>query len=116
MAMDELLQILYGTHPKSVRLYPEAEKTINFLREKKSVSREELASFLGIDISTSNGKKHFYTLISPMFNKILVSERSGKTVLYHLSYDMFRVYIDGIRRKVKYYLTNNTEDTEEEKK
>jgi hypothetical protein len=48
-----------------------------------------------------------------MFGKILVSERRGKTVFYHLSYDMFRVYLDGIRRKAKYYLSKNDEIKDE---
>jgi len=112
--MEELLQIIYGTHPKSVKLYPEAERVINLLREKKSITREELASYLNIDLNNANGKKHFYNLISPMFGKILISERSGKMVVYHLSYDLFRVYLDGIRRKSKYYLLKNVDDEKEE--
>lgn len=112
--MEELLQIIYGTHPKSVKLYAEAEKIINSLREKKSISREELAASLNIDLNDPKGKKHFYNLISPMFGKILVSERNGKTVIYHLSYDLFRVYLDGIRRKSKYYLLGNSDDVKEE--
>ncbi|MGC8516374.1 MAG: hypothetical protein ACP5MT_00565 [Candidatus Acidifodinimicrobium sp.] len=107
--MDDLLRLVYGTHPKSVRLYPEARKVIDYLREKGSVKRDELANLLGTDLNSSAGKKHFYTIISPMFDKILVSERNGKEVYYHLSYDLFRVYIDGIRRKSKYYLLSNPE-------
>ncbi len=112
--MEELLYMLYGTHPKSRKLYNEAEKIINLIREKGEVKREELADYLGIDLHSQNGKKHFYNLISPMFNRILVSERKGKVVYYRLSYDLFRVYIDGIRRKAKYYLISNTENQNEE--
>lgn len=111
MAMDELLFLLYGNHPKSGKLYPEAERAIVFIRDKKTVSREELATFLNLDINVPKDKKHFYKIVSPMFDKILASERTNKTVFYHLSYDMFRLYIDGVRRKVKYYLTNETEES-----
>ncbi len=102
--MEELLYILYGNHPKSKKLYAEGGKIINFIKEKHSVSRDELAVFLNVDINSQSGKKHFYNLLSPMFDKILVSERHGKTVYYHLSYDLFRVYLDNIRRKARYYL------------
>ncbi len=112
--MEELLVMIYGTHPKSKKLYAEAEKIINLIREKGSINREELANALNIDINSQNGKKHFYNLISPMFNTILVSEHRGKTVYYRLSYDLFRVYIDGIRRKAKYYLVKNEDSLKEE--
>lgn len=108
--MEELLYMIYGTHPKSRKLYKEAETIINLVREKGEISRDELANTLGIDINSHNGKKHFYNLISPMFSKILVSEHKGKTVYYRLSYDLFRVYIDGIRRKAKYYLLSNPDN------
>ncbi|MCL5009633.1 MAG: hypothetical protein M1433_01475 [Candidatus Parvarchaeota archaeon] len=112
--MEEILYIIYGNHPKSKKLHGEAAKIINFIREKHSVSRDELASFLNIDLRSQNGKKHFYNLISPMFDKVLVSEHHGKTVYYHLSYDLFRVYLDNIRRKAKYYLMRQSEDQTEE--
>ncbi|MEM0142797.1 MAG: hypothetical protein QXL94_02405 [Candidatus Parvarchaeum sp.] len=112
--MEELLVMIYGTHPKSRKLYAEAEKIINIIREKGSVSREELADALNIDINSRNGKKHFYNLISPMFDVILVSERRGKAVYYRLSYDLFRVYIDGIRRKAKYYLIKNADNIKDD--
>ncbi len=112
--MEELMQLIYGNHPKSMKLHAEGEKIINFIREKADVSREDLANFLSIDLNSPNGKKHFYNLVSPMFSKILVSERRGKTVYYHLSYDMFRVYMDTIRRKAKYYLLKNPESTKED--
>jgi hypothetical protein len=112
--MEELLYIIYGNHPKSKRLHDEAAKIINFIREKNDVSREELATFLNIDLNSQKGKKHFYNLVSPMFGKIMVSEHRGKAVFYHLSYDMFRVYMDGIRRKAKYYLLKNAEAEKDE--
>ncbi len=112
--MEELLYILYGNHPKSKKLYTEAERIINALREKGSMSRDELSSMLGLDLNLPTNKKHFYNLISPMFNVVLVSEHHGKTVYYRLSYDMFRVYIDNIRRKAKYYLLKNTDNQKEE--
>lgn len=111
--MEDLLYIIYGNHPKSKKLHDEAGKIINFTREKGSVSREELGTFLGINLNIPKNHRHFYVLISPMFGKILVSERRGKTVFYHLSYDMFRVYLDGIRRKAKYYLSKNDEIKDE---
>jgi DNA-binding transcriptional ArsR family regulator len=49
-----------------------------------------------------------------MFNTILVSERRGKIVYYRLSYDLFRVYIDGIRRKAKYYLIKNADSVKDD--
>ena len=113
--MEELLYMIYGTHPKSKKLYSEAERIINLIREKGEISREDLANNLGIDLNSPNGKKHFYNLVSPMFDRILVSDRKGKIVYYKLSYDLFRVYVDGIRRKAKYYLSNNPEKDEEEK-
>ncbi len=112
--MEELLYMIYGKHPKSMKLYPEAEKIINIIREKGSVSRDELANILNIDLNSPNGKKHFYNLVSPMFNRILVSEHKGKSVYYRLSYDLFRVYIDGIRRKAKYYLIKNAENEKDD--
>lgn len=112
--MEELLYIIYGNHPKSKKLHDEAGKIINFIREKNDVSREELATFLNIDINAQKGKKHFYNLVSPMFGKVLVSERRGKSVYYHLSYDMFRVYLDSIRRKAKYYLLKNADSEKDE--
>jgi hypothetical protein len=112
--MEELLYIIYGTHPKSRKLYSEAEKIINLIRDKGEINREELATNLGIDLNSPSGKKHFYNIISPMFNRILVSEHRGKAVYYRLSYDLFRVYIDGIRRKAKYYLLKNAETDKEE--
>jgi hypothetical protein len=112
--MEELLFLIYGNHPKSKRLHSEAAKIINFIRDKDDVSREDLATFLSIDLNSQKGKKHFYNLISPMFGKILVSERKGKVVFYHLSYDMFRIYLDGIRRKAKYYLLKNAEADKDE--
>jgi hypothetical protein len=105
--MDDLLQLIYGNHPKSMKLHADGQKIINFIRDKNEVGREELAQFLNIDLNSQKGKKHFYNLVSPMFGKILVSERRGKAVVYHLSYDMFRVYLDTIRRKAKYYLLKN---------
>jgi hypothetical protein len=107
--MEEILYIIYGNHPKSKKLHAEAEKIINFIREKHSVSRDELAAFLNIDLKSQNGKKHFYNLVSPMFDRILVSEHRGKVVYYYLSYDMFRIYLDNIRRKAKYYLMKPSE-------
>ena len=107
--MEELLYLIYGNHPKSKKLYAEAEKLINFIREKNDVGREELATFLAIDLNSPRGKKHFYNLVSPMFGKVLVSEHRGKAVFYHLSYDMFRVYMDTMRRKAKYYLLRNVD-------
>ncbi len=112
--MEELLYILYGNHPKSKKLYNEAEKIINIIREKGEINREELAKELGLDLNSQNGKKHFYKLVSPMFDKILVSDRRGKLVYYRLSYDLFRVYIDGIRRKAKYYLIKNPEGVKDD--
>ncbi len=112
--MEDLLHMIYGTHPKSRKLYDDAEKIINFIRERGEVNRNDLANMLGIDLNSQNGKKHFYNLISPMFNIILISERRGKSVYYRLSYDLFRVYIDGIRRKAKYYLLKNVENEKEE--
>lgn len=112
--MEELLYMIYGNHPKSKKLHGEAGKIINFIREKGDVSREDLATFLNIDLNSQKGKKHFYNLVSPMFSKILVSEHRGKAVFYHLSYDMFRVYLDTIRRKAKYYLMKNAEADKEE--
>ncbi len=114
MDMEELLFMIYGTHPKSRKLYNEAQTIINLVREKGEISREELASALNIDLNSYNGKKHFYNLISPMFNRILVSEHRGKMVYYRLSYDLFRVYIDGIRRKAKYYLLKNADNDKED--
>lgn len=108
------MQLIYGTHPKSTKLYPEARRVIDYLREKGSVKRNELATFLAVDLNSAAGKKHFYTIISPMFDKILVSERNGKEVYYRLSYDLFRVYIDGIRRKSKYYLLSNPDKEKDE--
>ncbi len=112
--MEELLYIIYGNHPKSKSLHDEAGKIINYIREKNEVSREDLSTFLNIDLNSQKGKKHFYNLVSPMFGKILVSEHRGKAVFYHLSYDMFRVYLDGIRRKAKYYLLKNAEAEKED--
>lgn len=112
--MEELLYILYGTHPKSRKLYKEAEKIINLIREKGEISREELAKELGLNLDSQNGKKHFYVLVSPMFDRILVSEHRGKMVYYRLSYDLFRVYVDGIRRKAKYYLMKNADSVKED--
>ncbi|MCL4399200.1 hypothetical protein M1293_01655 [Candidatus Parvarchaeota archaeon] len=112
--MEDLLFIIYGNHPKSKKLYIEASKVINFIKEKNEVKRDDLASFLNLDLNSQGGKKHFYNLISPMFGKMLVSEHRGKQVYYHLSYDLFRVYIDGIRRKAKYYLQKNPEPDNDE--
>ncbi len=112
--MEELLYMIYGNHPKSKKLYTEAETIINTLRENGGVSREELSSILGLDLNSPTNKKHFYNLISPMFNVILVSEHRGKSVYYRLSYDMFRVYIDNIRRKAKYYLLKNPDNQKDE--
>ncbi|MCL4400819.1 MAG: hypothetical protein M1348_03370 [Candidatus Parvarchaeota archaeon] len=112
--MEELLYLIYGNHPKSKKLHDEAAKIINYIREKNAVSREELSTFLNIDLNSQKGKKHFYNLVSPMFSKILVSEHRGKAVYYHLSYDMFRVYLDSIRRKAKYYLLKNAEVEKDE--
>lgn len=106
--------MIYGTHPKSIKLYPEARKVVDRLRERGPVKREDLANFLGVDINSVSGKKHFYNIISPMFDRILVSERRGREVYYHLSYDLFRVYIDGIRRKSKYYLLPNPDQEKDE--
>ncbi|MCL4406824.1 MAG: hypothetical protein M1573_02105 [Candidatus Parvarchaeota archaeon] len=112
--MEDLLYLIYGNHPKSKKLYAEAERIINLIKEKGEISREELSATLGLDMNSQTNKKHFYNLISPMFGVILVSERRGKTVYYHLSYDMFRVYIDGIRRKAKYYLLKNPDNVNDE--
>lgn len=114
MAMEELLHLIYGNHPKSKKLHEEGERIINYIRERNDVSREDLANFLGVDLNSQNGKKHFYNLVSPMFGKILVSERRGKSVFYHLSYDTFRVYIDSIRRKAKYYLMKDADAEKDE--
>jgi transcription initiation factor IIE alpha subunit len=107
--MEEILFLMFGNHPKSIKLYEEARKVIEILKEKKEISREELAKLLGLDLNNSTQKKHFYKIISPMFNKILSSERKGRVVYYHLSYDMFRVYLDNLRRKARYYLTGEEE-------
>ncbi len=48
---------------------------INYIGDKNEVNRNELTVFLGIDLNAPRGKKHFYNLISPIFKKILVSER-----------------------------------------
>ncbi|MCW1291556.1 MAG: hypothetical protein QXL76_00295 [Candidatus Rehaiarchaeum fermentans] len=108
--MEEILFLIYGNHPKSKKLYVEAEKVINIIREKGEIERNELAKQLNLDLSKAKDKKHFYAIISPMFNKILISEHRGKDlVIYKLSYDIFRIYLDGIRRKAKYYLTKESE-------
>jgi hypothetical protein len=112
--MDDLLFIVYGNHPKSKKLYAEAEKVINALRENGELEREKVAQLLNLDLTNKKDKKHFYTIISPMFNKILVSEHRGKTVIYRLSYDMFRIYLDNLRRKAKYYLLNEKEENKGE--
>jgi hypothetical protein len=102
--MKEILFLLYGNHPRSVALYPEAERVINLLKERKEISREELARELNLDLTNSAQKKHFYKIVSPMFNKIIISERRGKQVIYRISYDAFRIYLDNLRRKGRYYL------------
>ncbi len=112
--LDDVLQLIYGNHPKSKKLHAEAVRIINHIREKNEISREDLAIFLSVDLNSQNGKKHFYNLVSPMFGKILVSEHRGKAVFYHLSYDMFRVYMDGIRRRAKYYLLRSAEAEKED--
>ncbi|MEM3828639.1 MAG: hypothetical protein QXP36_05450 [Conexivisphaerales archaeon] len=108
--MEEILFLVYGNHPKSKKLYADAEKVINLIREKGVVERNELAKQLNLDLSKPKDKKHFYSIVSPMFNKMLVSEHRGKEVVYRLSYDLFRVYLDGLRRKGKYYLTKEEDN------
>jgi hypothetical protein len=112
--MEDLLYVIYGNHPKSKMLYAEAEKIINLIREKGEMSRDELSAALGLDLNSQSDKKHFYNLLSPMFGVILVSEHRGRSVYYHLSYDLFRVYIDGIRRKAKYYLLKNPDNVKDD--
>ncbi|MCW1296790.1 MAG: hypothetical protein OH319_03865 [Candidatus Parvarchaeota archaeon] len=107
--MDEILFLMFGNHPKSRKLYEEARKVIEILKERKEISREELAKLLGLDLNNPAQKKHFYNIVSPMFNKVLGSDRKGRVVYYHLSYDIFRVYLDNLRRKGRYYLTGEEE-------
>lgn len=112
--MEDILFLIYGNHPKSRKLYSDAEKVINILRERGEMDRNALAQYLGLDLTKPKDKKHFYSIVSPMFNKILVSEHRGKEIVYKLSYDLFRVYLDGIRRKAKYYLTKEEEQNDNE--
>lgn len=101
--------LIYGNHPKSRKLFEPAKQVINLLREKGALKREEVANELKLDLNTPAHKKKFYNIISPMFGKILVSERRGREVYYKLSYDVFRVFLDNLRRKGKYYLVGELE-------
>ncbi len=107
--MEEILFLIYGNHPKSRRLYEPAKKVIELIKGKGAMKREEIAKELGLNLEVPAQKKHFYNIISPMFGKILVSERRGREVYYRLSYDVFRMYLDNLRRKGRYYLLGEEE-------
>jgi len=107
--MEEILFLVYGNHPKSKKLYEPAKKVIELLKERKAMKREEVAMELGLNLEIPAQKKHFYNIVSPMFGKILISERRGREVYYKLSYDVFRIYLDNLRRKGRYYLFGEEE-------
>lgn len=105
--MRELLEVVFGTHPRTVALYPLVEKTIKVMRENHSVvERKKLANELGLNLNDSNDKAKFYRIISPMLNKLIVSHsnrKAGKTY-YHLSYDAFKGWLESIEKSAYYHL------------
>ncbi len=104
---EEILGMCFGTlHPKTSPLIPKARKVIEVLKEHGGeMKRDDLARELGYDLSSSAGKKRFYNVVSPLMNKLIMSGRSpdGKA-RYRLSYDAFRVWLEGLRKTVHYQL------------
>jgi len=104
---EEILAMCFGTlHPKTARLIPKAKKVIETLNEHgNEMNRDELASELGYDLSNSADKKRFYNVVSPLMNKLIMSSRAQDgSARYRLSYDAFRVWLEGMRKTVHYQL------------
>lgn len=104
---EEILGMCFGTlHPKTSPLIPKARKVIEVLKEHSGeMRRDDLASELGYDLSNSADKKRFYNVVSPLMNKLIMSSRTTDgTARYRLSYDAFRVWLEGLRKTVHYQL------------
>lgn len=104
---EEILGMCFGTlHPKTARLIPKAKRVIETLNEHGGeMKRDDLARELGYDLSNSADKKRFYNVVSPLMNKLLMSSRAPDgSARYRLSYDAFRVWLEGLRKTVHYQL------------
>lgn len=105
--MRELLEVVFGTHPRTVALYPLAEKAIKVMRDNNNIiERKKLARELGLDLNDDNDKAKFYRVVSPMLNKLITSriDRKTKRTYYHLSYDSFRGWLESLKKSAYYYL------------
>lgn len=108
---EKLLGVAYGNHPKSASLKPEALKVLRALREG-SKSIEDLAVLLGLDLSSSRGRKHFYVLMRPLRETGMIStRRAGGKTIYYLSYDGFNQFLRDMRKEAEYWLTPATQET-----
>ncbi|RLE49835.1 MAG: hypothetical protein DRJ33_07900 [Candidatus Methanomethylicota archaeon] len=75
--MDEILCLLYSKklHPRTRKLLPIAKKALEVLIDEREVQRERLAKLLGLNLNNPTEKKRFYAVISPLFNKLVISKR-----------------------------------------
>lgn len=104
---EEILGMCFGTlHPKTARLIPKARKVIEVLKEHGGeMNRDDLARELGYNLTSSADKKRFYNVVSPLMNKLIMSSRAPDgSARYRLSYDAFRVWLEGLRKTAHYQL------------
>lgn len=103
--MEDLLILINGTvHPKRVRVFELQKKIIEIMKQEKILERAKLAEGLTLNLSQSKDNRRFYRALSPLLNKLIVSERKGGYTLYHYDPLFFKYWLEKIRREARQWL------------
>lgn len=104
--VERLLTLVYGNHPKSAKLKPEALRVLRTLREEGAQSVDQLTAALGLSQESPANRKHFYVLLRPLRETGMISTRRARgRTMYYLSYDGFNQFLRDIRKEAEYWLT-----------
>lgn len=58
---------------------------------------------MGFNLSDSNQYRRFYYILSPLLDKIIKSKKTERGVVYSVSYDLFKGWLEGIKKSAYYF-------------
>lgn len=93
----DVLGLIYGNNPRSVRLKPKAERLLDALKGGDDKSRDELMLILELDPKSSKDLAHFYTVLRPLSRAgLVVHALRGKGASYRVSMEGFGLWLRGL--------------------
>jgi hypothetical protein len=74
------------------------------MKHERIVERTKLAETLNLNLAEAKDNRRFYRAISPLFNKLIISERKRGYTLYHYDPLFFKYWLEKVRREAREWL------------